>query len=157
MYARDFALIATPIGMVRLSGTADLIEMVAIESERLPETTGTRALREGAAQILAYFAGTLTCFDLPLAPLPSPRGEALRAAMMAVRFGETCSYGAIARMTGSAARAVGQACARNPLPIIVPCHRITNAGGSLGAYSAGEGVATKRWLVDFEQGVQRLI
>ena len=65
------------------------------------------------------------------------------------------SYGALAQETGSAARAIGQACARNPFPILVPCHRVLGAGGVLGAYSAGEGPHTKSRLLDLErhQGV----
>ena len=61
-------------------------------------------------------------------------------------------YGAIARMIGSSPRAVGQACRRNPFPIVVPCHRVVGAGGAIGYYSAGEGVATKRWLLAHENG-----
>jgi len=157
MYARDFALIATPIGMVRLIGTPELIERVKIEALADEVSAGSGAVAEGAAQVAAYFAGRLATFDLPLAASPSPRGDAMRAAMVAVPFGETLSYGALARTIGSGARAIGQACARNPLPIIVPCHRVTNADGSLGAYSAGDGPATKRWLLEFEGGSARLI
>jgi len=157
MYARDFARIATPIGMVRLIGTPDVIERVMIEAGSGEPLAGSGALAEGAAQIAAYFAGRLTAFDLPSAVSPSPCGEAMRAAMVAVRFGETLSYGALARTIGSGARAIGQACARNPLPIIVPCHRVTNADVSLGAYSAGAGVATKRWLLNFDGSGSRLL
>ncbi|MDF0488057.1 methylated-DNA--[protein]-cysteine S-methyltransferase [Sphingomonas sp. H39-1-10] len=152
MYARDFALIATPIGMVRLHGGNDWLDAITIERDVQPEVAGTGALAEGAAQISAYFARRLTVFDLPLSPLATPRGTAMREAMVAIGFGETRSYGTLARSIGSGARAIGQACARNPLPIVVPCHRVTNADGSLGAYSAGQGTATKRWLLDHEQG-----
>lgn len=157
MYARDFARIATPIGMVRLIGTPDVIERVMIEADSGERVAGSGALADGAAQIAAYFAGRLTVFDLPLAVSPSPRGEAMRAAVVALGFGETLSYGALARTIGSGARAIGQACARNPLPIIVPCHRVTNADGSLGAYSAGDGPATKQWLLNFEGSGSRLL
>jgi methylated-DNA-[protein]-cysteine S-methyltransferase len=157
MYARDFALIATPISMVRLIGTPEVIERVTIEAVACEAVAGSGALAEGAAQVAAYFAGQLTVFDLPLVASPSPRGDAMRAAMVAVPFGETLSYGALAQTIGSGARAIGQACARNPLPIIVPCHRVTNADRSLGAYSAGDGPVTKRWLLDFEGSGSRLI
>lgn len=152
MYARDFALIATPIGMVRLRGDMDWLDAITIERDVQPEVAGAGALAEGAAQIAAYFARRLTVFDLPLRPLSSPRGTAMRDAMVAIGFGETRSYGALARSIGSGARAIGQACARNPLPIVVPCHRVMNADGSLGAFSAGDGPVTKRWLLDHEQG-----
>jgi methylated-DNA-[protein]-cysteine S-methyltransferase len=157
MYARDFALIATPIGMVRLIGTSEAVERVTIEAGAGEAVAGSGALAEAAVQVAAYFAGRLTVFDLPLMASASPRGDAMRAAMIAVPFGETLSYGALARTIGSGARAIGQACARNPLPIIVPCHRVTNADGSLGAYSAGDGPATKRWLLEFEGAVGRLL
>jgi methylated-DNA-[protein]-cysteine S-methyltransferase len=157
MYARDFALIATPIGMVRLIGTPEAIERVTIEAGDGEEVADTGALAEGAAQVAAYFGRRLTVFDLPLSVSPSPRGAAMRAAMVEVPFGKTLSYGALARTIGSGARAIGQACARNPLPIIVPCHRVTNADGSLGAYSAGDGPETKRWLLEFEGGYARLM
>lgn len=152
MYAQDFALIATPIGMVRLCGTRDWIATVTIERDLQPEVPGHGALAEGAAQLRAYFASRLNQFTVPLRPLDSPRGSAMRDAMIAIGFGETRSYGALARTIASSARAIGQACARNPVPIIVPCHRVTNADGSLGAYSAGDGPLTKRWLLDHERG-----
>lgn len=152
MYARDFALIATPIGMVRLRGDNDWLDAITIERDVKPEVASAGALAEGAAQISAYFTRRLTVFDLPLRPLATPRGTAMRDAMVAIGFGETRSYGALARSIGSGARAIGQACARNPLPIVVPCHRVMNADGSLGAFSAGDGPATKRWLRDHEQG-----
>ena len=71
--------------------------------------------------------------------------------MIGIGYGRTVSYGALATSARSSARAIGQACARNPFPIIIPCHRVLNASGSLGANSAGQGPETKRWLLDFEQ------
>ena len=91
-----------------------------------------------------------TRFDLPLAAPSTPRGAAHRDGIAAIGFGETASYGMVARAIGSGPRAVGQACRRNPFPLIVPCHRIVGAGGSIGHYSAGAGLATKRWLLEFE-------
>ena len=150
-YAPDHGLIATPIGMVRIEGTAERLTRIAIEMNGGAESAPNgSALREAAAQLRAYFAGTLTVFDLPLVALPGPRGEALRAGIASVGYGETLSYGALARTIGSGARAVGQACARNPYPLVIPFHRILAAGGALGAYSAGDGPATKQWLLDHE-------
>lgn len=106
---------------------------------------------EALAQLDAWFAGRLVDFDLPLDPLTTPRGEAHRAAMIAIPYGETQSYGEIARHIASSPRAVGQACRRNPLPIIVPCHRVLAAGGAIGHYSAGDGVPTKAWLLQHER------
>src|SRR3546814_5779644 len=87
---------------------------------------------------------------LPLTPAASPLGEVLRAAIVAIPHGETASYGQVARAVESGPRAVGQACARNPFPIIVPCHRVLGNGGSLGHYSGGHGVETKLALLRLE-------
>lgn len=152
MYARDEALIATPIGMVRVTGGDDAIAAIAIEPGDAPPIAGNAAaVRAAAGQIAEYFAGTRTAFDLPLEPSATPRGAVLRAAMIAIPHGITVSYGELARQIGSSARAIGQACARNPFPIIVPCHRVTGAGGALGHYSAGEGARTKIRLLDHER------
>jgi methylated-DNA-[protein]-cysteine S-methyltransferase len=99
----------------------------------------------------AYFAQERRDFDLPLRPLPSLRGEALRSGIAAVPYGETMTYGRLAEQLGSAPRAVGQACKRNPFPILIPCHRVTSATGPE-YYSGGAGASTKAWLLDFEQG-----
>lgn len=93
----------------------------------------------------------LADFDLPLADPITPRGAAHREAIAAIPYGETASYGALAHMLGSSPRAVGQACRRNPLPILIPCHRVIGAGGAIGHYSGGEGIATKLWLLDHER------
>ena len=108
-------------------------------------------LGEALAQLSAWFAGELTQFDLPLAEPDTPRGAAHRQAIADIPYADTASYGAIACMIGSSPRAVGQACRRNPFPIVIPCHRVIGAGGSIGYYSGGAGVATKLWLLQHEQ------
>lgn len=117
---------------------------------------GTQRPWSRPPQLNAYFAGRLTHFDLSLAPARTSRGAVLRDAIVAVGHGATASYGELAHAVGSSARAVGQACARNPFPLVVPCHRVLQAGGVLGPYSAGAGPATKRWLLAFEAGGFRL-
>lgn len=109
----------------------------------------TPLLLEAAAQLTAYFTRSLTRFDLPFAPAPTPQGQAIRDAMTSIPYGGTCSYGALATAIGSSARAVGQACARNPLPIFVPCHRVLG-DSEPGHYSGGQGAVTKRWLLVHE-------
>lgn len=151
MYARDAASIATPIGLVRVTGTADRIDAIEILAAGETFAGDMPALREALRQLDAYFAGRLTAFDLPLAPAPTPRGADLRRAIIDIGYGETASYGALASAIGSSARAIGQACARNPFPIVVPCHRILGADGALGAYSAGKGPITKSRLLDHER------
>lgn len=151
-YAPDHARIATPIGMVRIWGDRETILRIVIESgPSAAEAEGRDSVvREAAAQLRAYFDGRLHDFDIPLIPLPSLRGQVLREGIAAIGYGETLSYGALARSLGSAPRAVGQACARNPYPLVIPCHRVLASGGKLGAYSAGEGPRTKQWLLDHE-------
>ncbi len=154
MYAQDEAVIATPIGAVRITGDDRAITRIGIDRAGEASSARAGAVRAAAEQLRAWFAGTLTAFDLPLAPAATPRGQALRDAMVAIPYGEAMSYGALARLAASSPRAIGQACARNPLPIIVPCHRVLAAGGALGAYSAGDGPATKQWLLDHERRIR---
>ena len=156
MYARDMARIATPVGVVTIYGDDAAIASIQIDAVAGPPISGASLpVRAAADQIQAWFAGERTNFDLPLTAARTIRGQVLRDAMVAIGYGEVLSYGALAATIGSSARAIGQACARNPFPIIVPCHRVSNADGSLGAYSAGEGPATKRWLLDFERRDRR--
>jgi methylated-DNA-[protein]-cysteine S-methyltransferase len=150
LYARDTALIATPVGTVRIEGDETTIHRIAIDRERqAPRRSDYPAVLAAAEQLEAWFAGALSQFDLALTPAKTERGQILRDGLIAVGYGETMSYGALARHLGSAPRAIGQLCARNPFPIIVPCHRILGSGG-LGHYSAGDGAITKQWLLDHE-------
>lgn len=151
MYARDHALIATPIGLMKIEGDESSVLRVTIRAAGPPATGATAPVRAAAEQLLAYFSGDLKAFDLPLVPVMSPRGRVLRDGLVALGYGDTASYGELARRLQSGPRAVGQLCARNPLPVIIPCHRVTAAGGALGSYSAGDGPATKQWLLDHEQ------
>jgi methylated-DNA-[protein]-cysteine S-methyltransferase len=151
MYARDHALIATPIGPIRVEGDEMTVLRVTLGANGPSAAGTTAAVRAAADQLAAYFAGSLKAFDLPLPAIASARGQALRDGLVALGYGETASYGALARRLQSGPRAIGQSCARNPLPVIIPCHRVTAAGGALGSYSAGNGPATKQWLLDHEQ------
>lgn len=150
MYARDQASTATPIGIVTVTAIGDRIESVRIDGTRVSRGTSTLA-RAAIDQIGAWFAGERTDFSLTLVQPSTDRGEELRQGLIAVGYGETVSYGTLARQLGSSPRAIGQLCARNPYPIIVPCHRVLGAGGVLGAYSAGDGATTKAWLLAHEQ------
>ena len=110
-------------------------------------------LRRARAQLDAYFDGELTAFDLPLAPAGTAYQRRVWQALCAIPYGETRCYGDIARLAGGSARSVGQANGRNPIPIIIPCHRVV-AAGHLGGYSGGDGIATKRALLDLESREQ---
>jgi methylated-DNA-[protein]-cysteine S-methyltransferase len=115
---------------------------------------GSPLLDEAARQLAAYFAGTSKRFDLPLAPAGSAFEKSVWAAMVAIPYGQTRSYGEVAHELDSGPRAVGRACGRNPIPIIIPCHRILARGG-LGGYSGGVGLPTKEWLLGREGAMLR--
>lgn len=151
MVARETASLMTPIGLVEVEAQADAVTAIRI-GVATPSHASTPILDTALAQLAEYFAGHRHDFDLPLAPPTTPRGPALREAIMAIGYGDVASYGEIARRIGSSPRALGQACARNPIPIIVPCHRVLGANHALGAYSAGDGPTTKQWLLTHEQG-----
>jgi methylated-DNA-[protein]-cysteine S-methyltransferase len=151
MYAPDYGEIATPIGTIVITVSQNSLESIKIAAHAPLRAPMSPLVREAAMQISAWFAGEAYGFSLPLAPPATEHAAILRAGMINIRYGHTISYGALACHVGSGARAVGQACARNPFPIIVPCHRVLAAGGVLGAYSAGEGPATKAWLLEFER------
>lgn len=150
MYARDHAVIATPVGRVRLEAADGRIAALSIDVEDAEQAPGDGVLSDAARQLDAWFAGTRRDFDLPLVAAATPRGAALRHAIIDIGYGGRATYGSLAHAIGSSTRAIGQACARNPLPIIVPCHRVLPAGGKLGAYSGGRGPQTKQWLLDHE-------
>lgn len=151
MYARDHALIATPLGTIRIEGGESQISAVSIGIDGALSAGSAAAVREASDQLEQWFAGERRDFSVAMAPSPTPRGEALRAGLVAVGYGETLSYGALARRLGSSPRAIGQLCARNPFPILVPCHRVLGSGGALGNYSGGDGPKTKSWLLEHER------
>lgn len=139
-------------GIVGPFGPVCLVErdglLVGLEW-RLPEMPGESALlTEGLAQLAAYFAGRLQRFDLPL-DWGTGLNADVRRAMAAIPYGETRTYGQIARAVGAPAQAVGQACGANPLPILIPCHRVTGTNW-FGGFSAPGGVETKATLLRHE-------
>ena len=158
LYYTEFS---SPIGVLGLRGTAADLSGFFIEAHRhvpAPEEraawTRHDALLAGArAQLEEYFAGTRTVFDVPL-DFEATGGTGFQrrvwAALCDVPYGATISYGELARRIGqpAAVRAVGLANGRNPLSIIVPCHRIIGASGALTGY--GGGAARKRALLDLE-------
>jgi len=98
-------------------------------------------------QLNGYFAGEIRPFELSLAPQGSSHEQAVWRAILAIPPGRTDTYGAMARAIGSSPLAVGRACGRNPIPVIIPCHRVVGDGGGLGGYSGSGGVDTKRFLL----------
>ena len=142
--------VGTPIGYLTLTEVGGYL--VRIRWRDATTNDSSPLLEEAARQLAAYFAGHLESFDLPLAPAASPTARAARDVMLAVAYGTTATYGELAARTGTSPREFGQQCGANPLPIIVPCHRVLPAQG-LGQYSGADGPRTKAWLLALEGAV----
>ena len=148
--------LSTPIGPLLLTGDgASLTGVFMTEHRRGPAIAlawieDARPFRDASAQLREYFAGTRTSFDLPLAAPGTGFQQRVWAALHRIPFGETTTYGALAATLGSpaASRAVGAANGRNPLSIVVPCHRVIGASGALVGYAGG--TERKRWLLSHE-------
>ena len=151
--------ISTPVGRLRLAGDETGLRSISFQNRFPPAAPAESPLsteapfREAIAQLEAYFAGALRRFDLPLAPEGTPFQREVWSALTAIPYGETVSYGELARRLGrpAASRAVGAANGQNPIPIVIPCHRVIGADGSLTGF--GGGLAIKRRLLDLEAGV----
>ncbi len=146
--------IETPTGPVMVTERDGVI--VHVEWSDDDGHDETPVLLEARRQLAAYFAGTLTEFDLPLAPRGSGFQRQVYDAMSAIPFGETRTYGDIAGDLECPAQPVGQACGSNPIPIIIPCHRVVGANGLTG-FSGGDGVETKVQLLRHEGAYGLLI
>ena len=147
--------LTSPLGPLSLEASDEKI--VALHWDRAPSDDPDPVLREAAAQLGAYFAGERRTFDLPAAPRGTAFQKRLWAALAEIPYGETRTYGEIARRLGTSARAVGRACGANPLPIILPCHRVVAANGGSGGYSGKGGVNTKAFLLALELRNTRLL
>ena len=124
---------------------------------RVDNLSPTPLLREAIQQLAAYVEGELTAFDLPLGVTGSGLQHAVCNEMQAIPFGETVTYGDIAKQVGASAQAVGQACGKNPIPVIIPCHRVMGSGGKLTGFSGAGGVETKVALLRHEGAAGLLI
>lgn len=142
----------SPTGRLALDADGDTLTGVrwASADERAPNEKPTAILKEAARQLERYFAGKLKHFDLALADQGTAFQKRVWAMMCEIPYGETATYGGIAMALGSGPRAVGTACGRNPVPIIVPCHRVLASGGREGGFSGGRGLPTKRQLLALE-------
>jgi methylated-DNA-[protein]-cysteine S-methyltransferase len=145
---------STPVGPLHLTASEGALTGLRFGSG---PAAGERAdddpvLARAVSQLTAYFAGERRSFDLPLAPAGTAFQLAVWAALVEIPYGTTVSYGELARRLGSpsASRAVGLANGRNPIAIVVPCHRVIGADGSLTGF--GGGMAAKRTLLDLEAG-----
>jgi methylated-DNA-[protein]-cysteine S-methyltransferase len=142
----------TPFDDITLSEEDGFI--VSLDWGWSPFQEKTPLLERAAAQLHDYFDGHLTRFDLPLAPSGTKFQQAVWDELIAIPYGQTLNYGDIAKKLHSHARAVGQACGLNPIPIIIPCHRVLGANGKLCGYSGDGGIDTKRQLLNLEGAAQ---
>ena len=145
--------IASPIGPVTLIASQSGLTALEWRDGRQDRTP---LLVRAASQVNAYFDGTLTDFTLPIRLRCSEFQQNVCAAMCAIPYGETRTYGYLAQQLAVPAQAIGQACGGNPLPIIIPCHRVLGAT-SLGGYSGDGGVETKIFLLKHEGAAGLLI
>lgn len=142
----------SPLGEITLhegAGDDGAPALVALDWGWGSHQEPTPLLVEAKRQLDAYFDGTLARFSLPLAPDGTPFQRRVWAAMQTIPKGETRRYRDLAAMLGSGPRAIGGACGRNPIPVIIPCHRVLAANG-LGGYSGHDGLDTKRALLRLE-------
>jgi methylated-DNA-[protein]-cysteine S-methyltransferase len=145
------SVVDTPIGPVGLVASDTALHAVLFDGGRVRADGGSPVLDEAARQLGAYFAGDLVSFDLPLELHGTEFQRRCWLALASIPYGQTVSYGEQARRLGlgpDAARAVGAANGRNPLPIVLPCHRVIGADGSLTGF--GGGLETKRYLLEHE-------
>lgn len=142
----------TPVGHVTIAADGSSITEIAFGKKQLEGAERPTELTNRAAnQLQEYFAGKRTAFDLPLNPKGTPFQTSVWAALADIPYGETRSYREIAEAIGKprAQRAVGGANNKNPLPIVIPCHRVIGANGKPVGY--GGGLKTKEFLLDLEQ------
>ncbi len=144
--------VLSPLGVLELCAAGGCLLRLRFLPHAVPDATPTAGvLAAAAAQLRAYFARELRTFALPLEPPGSDFQRRVWRALRKVPFGATVSYGELARRIGrpGAARAVGAALAANPLPILIPCHRVIAADGSIGGFSGPSGA--KAWLLRHEE------
>lgn len=146
------AVLTGPFGPLTLHESGGVLTRMTWGAE---PGEGSALLTEAVRQLAAYFDGGLQAFDLPF-DWGTGLQAGVRRAIAAIPFGQTRTYGDLARDLNSPAQAVGQACGANPLPILIPCHRVLGARG-LGGFSAKGGVETKVWLLRHEGAAGLLI
>jgi methylated-DNA-[protein]-cysteine S-methyltransferase len=147
----------SPLGRLLLAGNDDGLQLIGFPEGKMviqpePDWIESRKIFHAAIrQLRAYFAGELHEFDLPLAPEGTPFQRSVWSKLREIPYGETISYGELATRVGNpkASRAVGMANGRNPLPIVVPCHRVIGSSGKLTGF--GGGLPAKQLLLELER------
>ena len=144
----DVISIETPIGLLFARGGDAITHLGWVKKV---ESSPNALLRETKRQIEAYFQGELKCFDLPLLPQGTSFQCEIWQHLRSIPYGNTVSYGALGATLSTSARAIGGACAANPIPLIIPCHRIVGQDRRLTGYSGGNGLQTKNQLLLLEK------
>ena len=140
--------VESPVGSLVVSERGGKI--VALDWGTAVVESDTPVLAAAARQLNAYFYCELRRFDLPLAPAGTTFQQAVWKVMRAIPYGKTRSYADLARQLDSGPRAIGGACGRNPMPILIPCHRVLASGDRIGGYTSPGGLETKRFLLQLE-------
>ncbi len=150
-------LVDTPVGLliIRSDGAA-VTGLQWARTKHLYPDDHDLVCRTAADEIRAYFDRRMQVFSVPVAVSGTALQRAVWGDMSKIPYGKTETYGDIARRHDADPQAVGVACGQNPIPIIVPCHRIVGADGRLVGYSGGRGAETKQFLIDHETGQGRL-
>lgn len=146
-------IIESPVGLLKIAASDRSITGIWLNARgRVSTGRATGVLAELEAQLAAYFRGTLKTFDLALEPSGTAFQREVWSTLQTIPYGATCSYRDVARKIGrpEAVRAVGAANGQNPIPIVIPCHRVIGANGSLTGF--GGGIEMKRWLLAHENG-----
>lgn len=151
----DYAAITTPVGVLEIRASDASLRSIDFPSKVTLLKSGRKAslVAETARQLKAYFLNPAYRFDLPLEPVGTPFQQTVWQALLNLEYGDTQTYGGLAKQLNSGARAIGGACRRNPIPIIIPCHRVLRADGSLGGYNGmlvGAQPTKKAWLLAHE-------
>ncbi|MCB0416803.1 MAG: methylated-DNA--[protein]-cysteine S-methyltransferase [Bdellovibrionaceae bacterium] len=141
-------ILQTPIGKISVYACEDGLREIRFQNHKKEPLTDLHV--DALKQLEEYFAGTRQIFELPLSLTGTDFQVRVWDSLRVLGFGETTNYGSIAHSVGSprASRAVGNAVGRNPLPIVIPCHRVIHAGGGIGGFSGG--LSKKRWLLNHE-------
>ena len=147
--------VESPVGRLAVEADHDAVTSLrwADMDERTGDASSTPVLTEAVRQLDKYFARKLRHFDLPLAARGTDFQKRVWKLMRDIPYGETMTYGGMAAALASGPRAVGMACGRNPIPIIVPCHRVMGSGRNEGGFSGGQGLPTKRKLLALEGAI----
>ena len=159
----SYTYLESPIGKLLLAGDANGLQQILFSTEGRPAKPDPEWIEDAATlqpaiqQLQSYFAGELDTFDLPLSPQGAPFQQKVWSELQKIPYGQTISYGELARRIGNpkASRAVGLANGSNPLSIVIPCHRVIGSNGKLTGY--GGGLPIKEKLLALERRQLRLL